>query len=40
MTSGKNVGGKIKQIREMKNITIGELAERSNLDSQQVQMIE
>lgn len=40
MTSGKNVGGKIKQIREMKNITVEELAQRSNLDSQQVQMIE
>jgi transcriptional regulator with XRE-family HTH domain len=40
MTSGRNVGGKIKQIREMKNITVDELAERSNLDRQQVQMIE
>lgn len=40
MTSVKNVGGKIKQIRELKNITIEQLAERSSLDSEQIKLIE
>jgi transcriptional regulator with XRE-family HTH domain len=40
MSSAVNVGGKIKQIRELKKITQEQLAERSNLDSEQIKMIE
>lgn len=40
MSSETSVGGKIKQIRELKKITIEQLAERSNLDSEQIQLIE
>ena len=40
MTSLKNVGGKIKQIRQFKNITVDDLAERCDLDPEQVKLIE
>lgn len=40
MTTTSNVGGKIKQIRELKKITIEELAQRSNLDVEQLELIE
>jgi transcriptional regulator with XRE-family HTH domain len=40
MPSIKNVGEKIKQIREMKNIAIEDLAMRSNLDQEQIIQIE
>jgi len=35
-----NVGGKIKQVRELKNISIDDLAQRSNLEVEQLQGIE
>ncbi|MGF7140965.1 helix-turn-helix domain-containing protein [Roseimarinus sediminis] len=40
MTSSKNVGEKIKKIRENRQISIEELALRSNLDSEQISQIE
>jgi transcriptional regulator with XRE-family HTH domain len=40
MPSVKNVGEKIKQIRELKNISIDDLAIRSNLDKEQIFQIE
>src|SRR5574344_2168669 len=40
MPSIKNVGEKIRQVREMKNINIEELAIRSNLDREQIVQIE
>lgn len=40
MTSSKNVGEKIQQIRQFKNISIEDLAKRSNLDPVQIQLIE
>ena len=40
MSSKKNVGEKIKQIRELKNISIEDLAMRSNLDVVQITQIE
>lgn len=40
MPSVKNVGEKIKQIRELKNISIEDLAMRSNLDKEQIFQIE
>ncbi len=40
MTAEKTVGGKIKQIRELKKVSIEELAERSGMDITMVQRIE
>ena len=40
MISSKNVGEKIKQIREFKNISVEDLAGRSNLDAGQIKLIE
>lgn len=40
MTAEKTVGGKIKQIRELKMVSIEELAERSGMDITMVQRIE
>jgi len=40
MPSVKNVGEKIKQIRELKSISIDDLAMRSNLDKEQIFQIE
>ncbi|HEX7584108.1 MAG TPA: XRE family transcriptional regulator [Prolixibacteraceae bacterium] len=40
MTAGKTVGEKIKQIREMKKVSIEELAERSGMEITLVQRIE
>jgi transcriptional regulator with XRE-family HTH domain len=40
MPAVKNVGGKIKQIRELKKINIEDLAVRSNLDLEQIIQIE
>ncbi len=40
MTVEKTVGGKIKQIREMKKVSIEELAERSGMDTSMILKIE
>lgn len=40
MTAISNVGGKIKQVRELKKISIEELAQRCNLDIEQLKLIE
>ena len=40
MTDEKTVGEKIRQIREMKNVSLEELAERSGMDITMVQKIE
>ena len=40
MISEKTVGGKIKQIREMKKVSLEELAERSGMEISMVQRIE
>jgi transcriptional regulator with XRE-family HTH domain len=40
MTSEKTVGEKIKQIREMKNVSLEELAERSGMEITMVEKIE
>ena len=40
MISEKTVGGKIKQIREMKKVSLEELAERSGIEISMVQRIE
>jgi len=40
MTSGKTVGEKIRQIREMKKVSLEELSERSGMDIMLVQKIE
>lgn len=40
MQASKNVGGKIMQIRQSKNIGLAELAERCQLDQQQIERIE
>lgn len=40
MPAKKNVGEKVRQIRELKNITIEDLAIRSNLDQDQIIQIE
>ncbi|MCL3779863.1 XRE family transcriptional regulator [Prolixibacteraceae bacterium JC049] len=37
---GKNIGKKIRQIREMKEISREELAERTNLNTEQIERIE
>lgn len=40
MTTQKTVGEKIKQIREIKKVSLEELAERSGMEIAMVQMIE
>jgi transcriptional regulator with XRE-family HTH domain len=40
MTVEKTVGGKIKQIREMKKVSVEELAERSGMDTSMILKIE
>ena len=40
MATKKNVGEKIQQIRSAQNISIGELSLRSNLDEEQITLIE
>jgi len=40
MTAGNNVGEKIKSIREIRKVTLEELAERSGMDISLVQKIE
>lgn len=40
MSASKNVGEKIQQIRQFKNISIDDLATRSKLDPGQIQLIE
>lgn len=40
MTVEKTVGGKIKQIREMKKVSVEELAERSGMDTSMIMKIE
>lgn len=40
MSENQNVGGKIRQLREMKNITVEDLATRCGLDSAQISKIE
>ncbi len=40
MTTKSHIGKKILQIRELKNITLDELAERSQLSAEQVSQIE
>ena len=40
MTAGKTVGEKIRQIREMKKVSIDELAERSGMEVSLIQTIE
>lgn len=40
MSENQNVGGKIRQLREMKNISVEDLASRCGLDSAQISKIE
>jgi transcriptional regulator with XRE-family HTH domain len=40
MEPARNVGGKIMQIRQLKNISIADLSERCQLDQQQIELIE